>query len=53
LGNNLQKNEPAGKTGPEQVRDFQRKLYRKAKQEPKFRFYVLYDTVRSLHFLVE
>lgn len=53
MGNNLQKNEPAGKTGTERVRDFQRKLYRKAKQEPKFRFYVLYDKVRSLHFLAE
>ncbi len=37
----------------ERIRDFQRKLYRKAKQEKGFRFYVLYDKVRSLRFLRE
>ena len=37
----------------ERVRDFQRKLYLKAKREPGFRFYVLYDKVRLLHFLRE
>jgi group II intron reverse transcriptase/maturase len=40
-------------TDDERVRDFQRKLYRKAKQEPEFRFYVLYDKIGHLHFLRE
>jgi RNA-directed DNA polymerase len=30
---------------PEKVRSFQRKLYRKAKAEPAFRFYLLYDKI--------
>src|ERR1700738_1564114 len=30
---------------PEKIRTLQRELYRKAKAEPAFRFYVLYDTI--------
>ncbi len=29
----------------EKIRSLQRKLYRKAKAEPAFRFYVLYDDI--------
>lgn len=40
-------------TDSERVRDFQRKPYRKAKQEKDFRFYVLYDKVCPIRFLRE
>lgn len=35
------------------MRDFQRKIYLKAKQDKKFRFYVLYDKARNEIFLRE
>jgi group II intron reverse transcriptase/maturase len=44
---------PLLKSGEERVREFQRKLYRKAKQEHGFRFYVLYDKICLPHFLRE
>ncbi len=30
---------------PEKIRNFQRKLYCKAKAEPAYRFYLLYDKI--------
>jgi RNA-directed DNA polymerase len=51
LDNNLQMNQAS--KDREKVRDFQRKIYLKAKQDKKFRFYVLYDKVRDERFLRE
>lgn len=43
---NLKKNRKKSEmTDDERVRDLQRKLYRKAKEDESFRFYVLYDKV--------
>ncbi|MDA8087309.1 MAG: group II intron reverse transcriptase/maturase [Nitrospiraceae bacterium] len=36
---------------PENIRELQRKLYRKAKQEKEFRFYLLYDKIYRLDIL--
>ena len=37
----------------ERIRDFQRKIYQKAKQEKEYKFYILYDKVMSKKFLRE
>ena len=51
---NLQKKHKKSEmTDDERVRDFQRKLYRKAKMEKDFRFYVLYDKISLMHVLRE
>ena len=50
---NLQTKPKHQMTDAERVQDLQRKLYRKAKQDKQFRFYVLYDKVRLPHFLRE
>lgn len=49
----LQKRQKSQLSDTERVRDFQRNLYQKAKREPSFRFYVLYDKIRLPHFLRE
>ncbi|MCM1567279.1 MAG: group II intron reverse transcriptase/maturase [Candidatus Dehalobacter alkaniphilus] len=49
----LQMNPRTPKSDTEKIRDFQRKLYLKAKQEKEFRFYVLYEKIREPRFLKE
>lgn len=51
--NDLQMKPKSPKSDEERIRDFQRKLYLKAKQEKEFRFYVLYDKIREPRFLKE
>jgi RNA-directed DNA polymerase len=53
LVNDLRMKPRLPKCDKEKVRDFQRKLYLKAKQEKEFRFYVLYDKIRESRFLKE
>jgi len=53
LGESLQTKPKSQMSDLERIRDFQRKLYRKAKQEKGFRFYVLYDKIRLMRFLRE
>lgn len=53
LVNDLQMKPRLPKSDGERIRNFQRKLYLKAKQEKDFRFYVLYDKIREPRFLKE
>ena len=45
MGEALEKKRKSQMSDEERVRDFQRKLYRKAKQEESYKFYILYDKI--------
>ena len=51
MANSLQAGHRNQMSDEDRVREFQRKLYQKAKQDKKFRFYILYDKVGLPHFL--
>jgi len=53
LTTSLKKEQTSQKSDADKIRDFQRKIYLKAKQEKDFRFYVLYDKISSKRFLKE
>jgi RNA-directed DNA polymerase len=53
LGETLKEKWKSWENDDEKVREFQRKLYRKAKQEPNFRFYILYDKISLPYMLRE
>lgn len=53
MDNNLIMNQHQKLNDAERIREFQRKLYLKAKQEKEFKFYALYDKVTSSRFLHE
>lgn len=50
---NLKTDDKRRMTDAQRVQDLQRKIYRKAKQDKQFRFYILYDKVSLAHFLRE
>ena len=53
MGEDLTKRRDSQMSELEKIRSFQRKLYQKSKQEEGFRFYVLYDKISSMRFLLE
>lgn len=53
MGEALEKKRKSQMSDEERVRDFQRKLYRKAKQEESYKFYILYDKIMLPYVLRE